>query len=262
MTGPYSTHQMDDFYAALGAGEVKPSGVMNLAQHLYVAQRCAPGSRVVDVCCGRGLSLPLLFRYAPQAAGYIGLDISAGNLAEARRRLEDLQTVHGRPFPVTLTECDVSEPWPCELHNTEVVVYTAALEHLPRDAGAASLIHAARALAVDGRLYLSTPNTKADDAHPEEPKLLQYGVHVYEWSLDELLPALDDAGLEVVDSFGLLPPPSHLVGDALAQRFGPGATEWYRRLVQTLPPQLLAPVVAAAFPDLSAEVMLVCRRRP
>ena len=35
---------------------------MNLMQHLIVAERCAEGARVLDVCCGRGLALPLLCR--------------------------------------------------------------------------------------------------------------------------------------------------------------------------------------------------------
>src|SRR2546430_15942446 len=83
MIGPYSANQMDNFYAALAAGEVKPTGVMNLMQRLYIAQRCAPGARVVDVCCGRGLQLPGLYRYAAHIASYTGLDISPANLAEA-----------------------------------------------------------------------------------------------------------------------------------------------------------------------------------
>ena len=37
MIGPYSTNQMDDFYAALHRGEAKASGLMNLMQHLIVA---------------------------------------------------------------------------------------------------------------------------------------------------------------------------------------------------------------------------------
>src|SRR5215469_2542784 len=90
MIGQYSTNQMDDFYAALARGEAKPSGLMNLMQHLIVAERCMPGARVLDVCCGRGLALPLLYRYAAGIERYVGLDISAGNLGEARERVEAL----------------------------------------------------------------------------------------------------------------------------------------------------------------------------
>ena len=105
MMGPYSTNQMDDFYAALSRGEAKPSGLMNLLQHLIVAEQCAPNSRVLDVCCGRGLALPLLYRYAPKIGGYVGLDISAANLDEARERIQALRATYGDPFPVELVEC-------------------------------------------------------------------------------------------------------------------------------------------------------------
>jgi hypothetical protein len=40
MIGPYSINQMDDFYAALAVGQVKPTGIMNYIQHPYVAERC------------------------------------------------------------------------------------------------------------------------------------------------------------------------------------------------------------------------------
>ncbi len=95
MVGPYSVNQMDNFYAALAAGEVKRTGVMNLVQRLYIAERCPPGARVVDVCCGRGLQLPVLYRYAAHIGGYAGLDISPANLAEARQMLALLDDRHG-----------------------------------------------------------------------------------------------------------------------------------------------------------------------
>jgi SAM-dependent methyltransferase len=145
MAGPYSTNQMDDFYAALSRGEAKPSGLMNLLQHLIVAEQCAPNSRVLDVCCGRGLALPLLYRYAPKIGGYVGLDISAANLDEARERIEALRATYGDPFPVELVECDVAQPWPA-LPSFDIALYTSALEHLPFELGAASLRNTAAAL--------------------------------------------------------------------------------------------------------------------
>jgi SAM-dependent methyltransferase len=254
MIGPYSVNQMDDFYAAFASGEVKPSGVMNCAQHLYVAQRCQPGDRVVDVCCGGGLALPLLFRYAPHIASYVGLDISAANLEQAAPRAGP-----GRDgaFPVSLIECDVAAPWPAEAVGANVIIYTAALEHLPRDAGAASLAGAAAVLAPAGTLYLSTPITPG--AHP---KLLQYGVHVYEWDADELRAVLADCGLTVTEEIGLLPPDSPTVAAGLRASYGDAAAAWYARLRETVPAAFLDIVAAAALPHLAAEVMFVCRRRP
>ena len=113
MIGPYSVNEMDDFYRALSAGVVKPTGVMNYAQRLYITERCPPGADIVDVCCGRGLQLPVLYRYAPHIASYTGLDISPAHLAEARDQVRSLDQLYGsRPFAITFTECDVSQTWP------------------------------------------------------------------------------------------------------------------------------------------------------
>lgn len=256
MIGCYSVNQMDDFYAALARGEAKPTGVMNYLQHLLIAQRCAPGARVVDVCCGRGLQLPVLYRYAPHIAGYAGLDIAAANLAQARQRIGELDALYGgRPFPVTLLECDVAGEWP-DLPPADVVIYTSALEHLPREHGIASLRRAAGALASGGRLYLSTPNTPGPP-----PRRLQHRVHVYEWHHDELCPVLDRAGLVVDDLIGLLPPAGGDLAQALTARYGPGAGALYQRLRACLPEQFADVVASAgASPDAASELLYICRR--
>ncbi len=257
MVGPYSVNQMDNFYAALAAGEVKPTGVMNLAQRLYIAERCPPGARVVDVCCGRGLQLPVLYRYAAHIGGYTGLDISPANMAEARRMLALLDDRHGgRPFDVALVEHDVARPWPDDVAGFDVAVYTSALEHLPRDLGVASLRLTTAALRPGGWLFLSTPNTPG-----EPPRPLQRRVHVYEWNTDELMPVLtQQCGLVVEDQVGLLSPDPDRLSQALFTRYGFGAVEWCRRLRATVPAALLDTVAAAAVPEVAAEVLYVCRR--
>src|SRR5208282_4719802 len=228
---------------------------MNYVQRLYIAERCPPGAAVVDVCCGRGLQLPVLYRYAAHITSYIGLDLAPGHLGEALERAEQLDRTYGkRPFTIEFAACDVSEPWPPML-PADVVVYTSALEHLPRDRGVISLRRVASALADDGMLYLSTPNTPG-----EPPRLLQHGVHVYEWSDAELRTVLKKAGLTVEDAVGLLPPPAETITAVLATRYGDGAAAWYARLAETVPEPFLAPISAAALGDAAAEILYVCRR--
>jgi len=258
MVGPYSTNQMDDFYAALSRGEAKPSGLMNLLQHLIVAERCAPGIRVLDVCCGRGLALPLLFRYAPTIAGYVGLDISAPNLEEARQRIEALRAAYGDLFPVTLVECDVAQPWPDQTSQEQgfdVALYTSALEHLPFELGAQSLHRTAAALTPGGLLFLSTPA-----AVGPPPRPLQYRVHVYEWSRDEVEQIVTEAGLIIEDVMGLLPPAPDATVAALTDRYGQAAAAWYRDLADHVPRALLDTVCAVAVPEVATELLYVCRR--
>lgn len=257
MIGPYSVNQMDDFYAALGSGHVKPTGVMNYIQRLFIAERCPPGARVIDVCCGRGLQLPVLYRYAPHIASYLGLDIAGPHLDDARARARDLDRAsRNRPFSVEFVQCDVASPWPVAL-SAEVVIYTSALEHLPREAGAASLRHAAATLSPAGTLFLSTPNTPGDP-----PRLLQHGVHVYEWADAELRAVLADVGLAVLDAIGLLPPAPEITAQVLVKQYGPGAASWYARLAAAIPEPFLATVSAAALGPAAAEIMYVCRSQP
>jgi SAM-dependent methyltransferase len=230
---------------------------MNYVQRLYVAERCPAGTRLVDVCCGRGLQLPVLYRYAPHIASYVGLDIAPAALAEVESRLAELDTMYGRrPFRTELHDCDVAEAWPVD-GPFDVAVYTSALEHLPGELAAASLDRVADALADGGRLFLSTPNS-----HGPPPRPLQYGVHVHEWNFDELAPVLDAAGFDVDETVGLLPPRSEQVAEALAARFGPGAAEWYEQLRATVPAAFLDTVAAAAVPDVATELLYACTRRP
>lgn len=254
MIGPYSVHQMDDFYAALAVGQVKPTGIMNYIQRMFIAARCSDGARVLDVCCGRGLQLPVLFRYRPRIGGYLGLDISADNLLEARQRVTDLDQVYARGFTVEFVQCDVSEPWPVT-GPFDVAVYTSALEHLPRDRGIASLRHTAAALAPDGRLYLSTPNTPGP-----APRKLQHRVHVYEWSDHELRAALAQAGLVVEQAVGLLPPTPDTLCAALTRAYGAAAATWYQRMREVVPAPFLDAVSAATQPEVATEVLYVCTR--
>jgi SAM-dependent methyltransferase len=255
MVGPYSVNQMDDFYAALSMGQVKPTGIMNYVQRLYIAARLTPGTRLVDVCCGRGLQLPVIYRYAPGIASYTGLDIVAGNLDEARQRISDLDAHYGNhPFDLELIECDVAEPWP-DRPAYDAAVYTSALEHLPRDRGIASLRNTATALKPGGRLYLSTPNTPG-----APPRKLQHRVHVYEWHWDELSAVLDEAGFEIEEAIGILPPEDGL-REAIATTYGEDAARWYDRLREVAPDPFLGPISAAAVPEVAAELLYVCTRR-
>ncbi|WP_433358838.1 class I SAM-dependent methyltransferase [Streptosporangium sp. CA-115845] len=254
MIGPYSINQMDDFYAALHRGEAKASGLMNLMQHLIAAERCAPGAKVLDVCCGRGLALPLLRRYTPQIERYVGLDISSDNVNEARERIAFLRETYGGLFPVELVECDVAEPWP-QLPAFDVALYTSALEHLPFELGARSLRSTAQALAPGGVLLLSTPQ-----AFGPPPRPLQYRVHVYEWSRQEVEQVVGEAGLVVEDVMGLLPPEPDVVADELTERYGQGAADWYRDLAARVPGALLDTVSAVSVPKKATELLYVCRR--
>jgi SAM-dependent methyltransferase len=255
MVGPYSVNQMDDFYDALARGQVKPTGIMNYVQRLIIAGRCGPNARVVDVCCGRGLQLPVLYQARTTIGSYTGLDISPVNLEQARDCVVRLNRDHGgAPFDLEWIECDVAQPWP-DRPPYDLALYTSALEHLPRQLGEASLRHTAGALEHGGVLMLSTPNTPGS--------ALQHRVHVYEWSTAELLPVLDKAGLEVERQIGILPPEHGDLVAALTEQYGTGAAAWYRdlRAFGSGADAFVDVVTAVASASVASEVLYVCRRR-
>lgn len=118
-----------------------------------------------------------------------------------------------------------------------------------------SLAATASALAPGGVLYLSTPQ-----AFGPPPRPLQYRVHVYEWSREEVERTVATAGLVVEDVMGLLPPEPDTVAVALDRRYGVGAADWYRDLAARVPRALLDTVSAVAVPEQATELLFVCRK--
>jgi ubiquinone/menaquinone biosynthesis C-methylase UbiE len=254
---PYSSSQMDNFYHAFARGRIKTSSVMNYLQHLSIAERCHPGDWVLDVCCGRTLQVPLLKQVVPTLGGYVGVDISQENLQEASEVMrygdEELPS-----FPCELVRGDVTTDLLRLNRLFDIVIYTSALEHMEKAAGIASLEQVHQVLHPRGVLYLSTPNTPGSS-----PKSLQYHVHIYEWSREELERVLSRIGFTVIACYGLLPPAeTAVITAALGVRFGIGALRWFEELRQVIPAPFLGPVVAAALPEVATELLYVCRRQP
>jgi ubiquinone/menaquinone biosynthesis C-methylase UbiE len=251
-SSPYSTSQMDNFYEVLAQGRVKPSAIMNYLQHLFVAERCNANDVVLDIGCGRGLLVPLLKEFAPEIREYTGVDISEANLSEAEALVSRL----GRPlsFRCSFIHGDVTQLSTLVTDPADIVVYTSALEHLPRDAGIRSLSEVAKVLSRTGTLYLSTPRTSLG-----EPTGLQHKVHIYEWDRLELEAVLEDAGLRVVDCIGLLPPRDSELEATVESRFGSAGGAWFREMRRSVPHAFLAPVVASCFPDVASELLYVCK---
>ena len=74
---------------ARGVGEAGRSSYATLAAQV------PPGARVLDLGCGDGYLLATI-RAADPAARLVGIDLSADELAAARRRIPDAVLVHGR----------------------------------------------------------------------------------------------------------------------------------------------------------------------
>ena len=98
-----TTYQMRNFYAQLADGFFSSLDVMNYIQHHAAVERMRNGWRVLDVCCGRGMLLPLIRRYkggtyvgCPLIREYVGVDISEKNISEQLRKsgTKEIEDIH------------------------------------------------------------------------------------------------------------------------------------------------------------------------
>lgn len=102
------------------------------------------GLRVLDLGCGTGRHLG---RFLDAGARVVGLDFSAGMLAQARRKF-------GRRPDLTLLEADASADLPLEPGSFDLVFSSLVLEHVADVDG--FFRQAARLCRPDGTLLLTT----------------------------------------------------------------------------------------------------------
>ena len=176
-----TTYQMRNFYAQFADGFFSSLDVMNYIQHHAAVQKMKKGWRVLDVCCGRGLLLPLIRYYKPDIEEYVGVDISERNINEQLRRsgvkkIDDIESYY--PFKITHVLHSVEDmDQVLEKESFDFIVYTSAVEHMQKDVGRRSLENCFKLLKPGGEMFLSCPNT----ANKKDPYDTQYAAHVYEW---------------------------------------------------------------------------------
>lgn len=251
-----TSYQMRNFYAQFRDGFFSRLDVMNYIQHNQCARWARPGNDVLDVCCGRGLMLPLLRYYQPKIASYTGLDLVASNAVWTSKRVTDGDPLASLddyyPFSTAFVEGNAADADTLLApRRFDCIIYTASIEHMHPDDGQRSL-HALRAVAADdARLILTCPNTpEGQDGYDTK-----YRAHVYEWSLAELRAGLAAADWTVDDEWGL----EMGVRDMEAAMTAAGHGDMFRRLRAFIPPDWLVPVLSPLFPESSGEVGLLCR---
>ena len=102
----------------------RPLGARTLQEQAVGLLDLQPGDTVVDLGCGTGVNLPILAHQVGEQGKVVGIDLSAGMLDRARRRIER----HLLP-QVTLIQGDIRD---VQLPSgTTAVVATASLEMVP-----------------------------------------------------------------------------------------------------------------------------------
>lgn len=249
-----TTYQMRNFYRQLGDGFFSVLDVMNYIQHHQIVKWCKRGAHILDVCCGRGLMLPLLRYHAKEIASYTGVDIEPKNAIWRRKRVTDGKPVNASeyyPFPTQFVQANVAEMANRLGRKFNVIIYTSSIEHMHKDAGMASLIECRKVSTPGTIMVLTCPNTpEGQDGYDT-----QYRAHVYEWKRSELLEGLRIAGFEVVTEWGLL------IGKRELKKQGKrlGILPLIERLEKFIPTEWLCPVFAPMFPRQSKEIAFLAK---
>lgn len=253
-----TTYQMRNFYRQLGDGFFTNLDVMNYIQHLAAVRMIRKGDQVLDVCCGRGLLLPLMRYHASDAGGYTGVDIEEGNLESRHRNVatgKEVDPEEHYPFPVRWIVCDVANMHGKLKGPFDLIVYTSAIEHMHKEHGERSLAACAALARSGAMLFLSCPNTpEGQDGHK-----VRYRAHVYEWKLSELEKALALHGWKVERLVGLVGNVRELRGH-LVRTGRVKEAAFVDGMASYLPREFASAVVFADYPEVATEVLVVARR--
>jgi 2-polyprenyl-3-methyl-5-hydroxy-6-metoxy-1,4-benzoquinol methylase len=259
-----TTYQMRNFYSQMADGFFSSLDIMNYIQHHKVVTMMKKGDRVLDVCCGRGLLLPLIRYYAKDIREYVGVDISEKNIAEQKRRsgaklIDDMDSYY--PFDIEHIIAPAEKMDGILNHDSfDVIIYTSAIEHMQKEAGYKSLECCYKLMKNNGVLFLSCPNT----INKKNPYDTQYAAHLYEWDLDELSGALEKIGFYINDVFGLVGKvrdfKKFIESTQDHNEEGLQYIDIYNRFKEYLPTPWLMAIFPILFPEAAAEVAIIASK--
>lgn len=248
---------MRNFFHQFADGFFSSLDVMNYIQHHAAVLKMKPGDRVLDVCCGRGLLLPLIRYYRPKISEYVGIDISGANIKEQTRRsgikmIDDMDDYY--PFKVTHVVDSVESITDYfEPNSFDFIVYTSAIEHMQKEVGFKSLEQCYEVLKPRKQMFLSCPNT----SDKKDPYDTQYAAHVYEWGLNELKDAIHEVGFAILDEWGLVGKVKDFEKAIHGKR---DIKRQYLRLKRYLPTQWLMAFMPLLYPEAAAEILLIIQK--
>jgi 2-polyprenyl-3-methyl-5-hydroxy-6-metoxy-1,4-benzoquinol methylase len=142
---------------AVGAGWIKMSQVKGLLspllekQRMKVAKRFIKGGSVLDIGCGEGKLLEYLMEGAP----YLGIDINADSIRQAKAIRSDETNVEFRA--ISLNED------PRLNRKFDNIVLLAVIEHLVNPEESLTILK--NYLKEDGRMIITTPGPVAEKIH-------------------------------------------------------------------------------------------------
>lgn len=249
-----TTYQMRNFYLQFRDGFFTNLDVMNYIQHLVVARMMRKGFKVLDMCCGRSLLLPLMRYNSKEIDEYVGIDIEAKNIRGDKVNICNGNPIDPNthyPFKTRFVVGNVAE-MPFEDNYFDLVIYTSSIEHMQKEDGAKSLVEAYRVMKNGGAMFLSCPNTPEYKSGYDT----QYRAHIYEWKISELEEQFKILGFSVMKKLGLGINRRELI--SLLKRNGlyNGLSE----VVKYIPSEFLLPVLAIPYYKEAKEILYIVKK--
>ena len=248
-----TTYQMRNFYRQLGDGFFSVLDIMNYIQHQQIVRWCKPGNRILDICCGRGLLLPMLRYERKDIASYTGVDIESKNATWQTKRVTDNKLIDPGyyPFETKFICTNVANMAEYLLpQKFDMLIYTSSIEHMQKETGQQSLFECRKVSQPGSILVITCPNTSEDQSGYDT----QYRAHVYEWKRSELIEGLREAGFKIITEWGLLLDKKTLKIEAEKL----GLSYLIDRLEKFIPSEWWIPVLSVLFPSQSKEIGFIC----
>lgn len=253
-----TTYQMRNFYHQLRDGFFSDLDIMNYIQHHKAVLMMKKNSIVLDVCCGRGLLLPLLRYYKKEIQEYIGVDIEEKNIESKYKNIctgKEINPETFYPFKTTWKIGNVSDIFTIlkdYSKKIDFIVYTSAIEHMNKSDGAHSLEGIRKLIKPDGIFFLSCPNTPEDQSGFD----VRYKAHVYEWKSSELKKELEKNNFTILKEIGL-------TGDikkykTIKTKMNKETLAFIENIEEYIPTPWLKPFLFVNTPDLSSEILFIC----
>ena len=253
-----TTYQMRNFYAQFKDGFFSPLDVMNYIQHYKAVKMMKKNQTILDVCCGRGLLLPLIRYHAGNIKKYIGVDIKKENIKADHKNIcngKDINPEEHYSFETEWIISNVANMADKIKDQVDFIVYTSAIEHMHKIHGKKSLEECSKLLKPGGKLFLSCPNT------PEEQDGydVRYKAHVYEWKLSELRNELNKNGFTIIKEYGLTGKKTDFINRIKIEQ--PDVYSFLIPIIEYMPTEFFTSFCFLPYPDISSEILLIAERK-
>ena len=252
-----TTYQMRNFYTQFRDGFFTGLDVMNYIQHFKAVKMMKKGQTVLDVCCGRGLLLPMIRYHARDIKKYIGVDIKKENIKADKVNICNNKPIDRSDYYDFETEWVISNVSEMASHINEKVdfiVYTSAIEHMHKVYGEQSLVECAKLIQNDGYMFISCPNTSEGQDGYE----VRYKAHVYEWKLNELRNELKLNNFKIVKEYGLTGSKREFL--KMLETESLDVKSFMNPMIEYMPTEFFTSFCFLPYPEISTEVLIIAQK--